>query len=157
MKIVANVADKDYGTKKGDVLEVVENDAYQLEKEPTDHTVGCLFADPVVDGLIYFRHEDAPWSIPAGLLAKILAESWERFVREDGFGACPGQKMIGSLMRVKCWKAFNGCMAGENYIAEVKDFFGFGCDGFSIRGIHTGQEICYVDNVVEAINHFVLY
>jgi hypothetical protein len=157
MKIIANTNDKDYGTKKGEVLEVTENDACQLEKEPTEHTVGCLFADPVVDGLIYFRHEDAPWSETSEELAYRLAWVWEQYVREDGFGECPGQKMIGSMMRVKCWKDFNGCIAGENYIAEVKDFFGFGCDGVSIQGMHTDQEICYVDNVVEVIRHFVLY
>lgn len=157
MRIIANLADKDYGTAKGEVLEVTENDTYQLEKEPTEHTVGCLFADPVVDGLIYFRHEDAPWSETAEPVAVKLAETWDQFVREDGFGDCPGERMIGSTMRIKCWKDFNGCVAGKSYVAEVKDFFGFGCDGISVREMLAKQEICYVDNVVDVISHFVLY
>lgn len=157
MKIISNTTCKDYGTAKGEAVKVAENDAYQLEKESTEHTVGCLLADPVVDGLIYFRHEDAPWSATSEEMAKSLAKVWEQFIGEDEFGACPGQKMIGSMMRIRCWKDFAGCIAGENYIAEVKDFFGFGCDGISVLGIHTEQEICYVDNVVEVISHFVLY
>ena len=119
-----------------------------------------LIADPVIDGLVYFRHPDATWTAAAEESAEKLAAIWEDICDEDSIRRLtPGELMIGTHFKVLCWKDYGPCKAGQTYNAEIADFHGFGCDGFLVEMQNVGitdPDFLNINMFTDAINHFVL-
>ena len=123
-----------------------------------------LIADPVIDGLVYLHHPDAPWSAAAEESAEKLAERWEDIC--DFHSLTPGKVFVGTCFKVLCWRDYGACRAGKVYDASVTDFYGFGTDGFVVgfdendpdrrEADDTYVVSIYVDTIKDAINHFVL-
>ena len=153
MKLIPNLDDTKKQLKKDVEFQVVENERRGYQ------TADWLFIDPVVDGLIFFRHPDAPWDTVAEKQAKVLADLWWDLpdfdllhVKPDVCNETnPGYTFMTFPLKIRCWKNYGRCIAGYVYAAHIKDFFGFGYKGFIVDG-----ELEYVDSVVDAINHFVL-
>jgi len=158
MKLIANLdipakmADVDFIVKAGQEVEFeyIEDLGYESEE------ISYLAADPIIDGLLLFRHPNAPWGASANAVAKDLYEKWlyllEEFLEEYST-VPPNERMIGTVFLVCCWKAFDRLQVGEVCEAVIENSFGLDTNGFVIY--HDDREIV-VETINEVINHFVL-
>lgn len=154
MKIIANIDDRDFRCCAGDQIECDEN-LYYLVSTSTEEEDRCEFmlVDPLIDGLIFYRHENAPWSETAGIVAQSLAHVLYNFDQTEPKLKHP---LKGGEFMIRCWKDFQGCVVGRKYIAELDKNFAYGPSNFHIKELYTRREISFVDNVLDVIKHFVL-
>lgn len=163
MIFIANLDLESPNIMAGEEVEVEYTE--DLGYECTEYSY--LIADPVIDGLVYFHHPDAPWTATAEESAEKLAERWEDICDSDNpHRPAPGELMVGTRFKVLCWRDYGACRAGKVYDAEVTDFHGFGTDGFVVgfdendpdrrEADNTYVVSIYVDTIKDAINHFVL-
>jgi hypothetical protein len=105
--------------------------------------------------LFRFQHADAP--SPNKTKCKELLNWYDEICESDSLDQeSPGERMIGKMFNVLCWKSTrfaqcNNAFAGTVYAVEIKDAHGFGSDGFFIEELGM-----YIDTVVLAMDHFIV-
>lgn len=105
--------------------------------------------------IFMFHHYESP--IPNVDEAIRLLNWYNAICETDSFDLpSPGERMIGQTFNVQCWKdtryyQCNNAKYGHVYQAEIKDFHGFGSDGFFIDELGM-----YIDTALQAINHFII-
>jgi len=108
--------------------------------------------DPIIHGLILFRHEDAPNPTKEETIrrAKLIMRRWDVLNSDEDADI---YDFIDTTFPVQCWKNFEEIPAGFQAIAHVDDFYGSDCNAFTFI---FEDVVININNVENALNHFVL-